>query len=52
VDELAALREKVSDEQISGRVREFNETFAVQADCPAEELRRAARTSVALDQLA
>jgi L-arabinose isomerase len=52
VDELAALREKVSEEQISGRVADFHEKFAVQGDCSADELRRAARTSVALDNLA
>jgi L-arabinose isomerase len=52
VDELSALREEVSDEEISRRVAEFHEAFEVQADCPEEELRRAARTSVALDVFA
>ena len=51
VDELAALREKVSAEQIDERVREFHEKFAVEKNCPHEELQRAARTSVALDEL-
>ena len=51
VDELAALRWKVSDTEIQKRVVEFRETFDVQPDCPQEELDRAARTSVALDRL-
>ena len=52
VDELAALREKVTDAQIDDRVKHFHEAFDVQADCPPDELKRAARTSVALDRLA
>jgi L-arabinose isomerase len=51
VDELAALRERITDSEIAGRVREFHEKFAIEADCPAEELARAARTSLALDRL-
>lgn len=51
VDELAALREKVKPFEIKDRVAQFFETFDVQPDCPPEELERAARTSVALDQL-
>lgn len=51
VDELADLRAGVSDEEIDARVKGFQDVFDVQADCPADELRRAARTSVALDQL-
>jgi L-arabinose isomerase len=51
VDELAALRREVSDAEIAARVAEFHEQFDVQADCPAAELERAARTSVALDRL-
>jgi L-arabinose isomerase len=49
VDELSAVCGEVSDEAIAGRVSEFHDAFDVQADCPPEELRRAARTSVALD---
>lgn len=49
VDELSALRAEVSDEEILQRVTEFGEVFDVQPDCPREELKRAARTSVALD---
>lgn len=49
VDELSALRADVSEDSVARRTREFGEAFDVQKDCPAEELRRAARTSVALD---
>jgi L-arabinose isomerase len=51
VDELAALRKEVSDEQIKDRVDFFYKSFDVQEDCSAEELQRAAKTSVALDRL-
>ena len=51
VDELAALRREVSAAQIKARVAQFQRAFAVQPDCPAPELARAARTSVALDRL-
>jgi L-arabinose isomerase len=51
VDELAALRRKVSSEEISARVQDFQERFDIQVDCPAVEIGRAARTSVALDRL-
>ncbi|MGD0730110.1 MAG: arabinose isomerase [Terracidiphilus sp.] len=52
VDELSALSAEVSEEDLGRRVEEFHTTFDVQPDCPAEELRRAARTSVALDAFA
>jgi len=51
VDELAALRKKISAIQIEKRVRQFHRVFDVQRDCPKDELRRAARTSLALDEL-
>lgn len=51
VDELAALRETVAEKEIQERVAHFHKAFEVQPDCPAAELERAARTSVALDQL-
>ena len=51
VDELAALRAKVTAAQIRQRVALFGKTFDVQRDCPKAELARAARTSVALDRL-
>jgi L-arabinose isomerase len=51
VDELSALREQVGDAEVAARVDEFHAVFDVQPDCPAGELRRAARTSLALDRL-
>jgi L-arabinose isomerase len=51
VDELAALRRQVQDTEIKQRAADFRQSFDVQPDCPAEELDRAARTSVALDRL-
>ena len=51
VDELAALRREVTTKQIRSRVAEFKEVFEIQQDCLLTELERAARTSVALDQL-
>jgi L-arabinose isomerase len=49
VDELSALCAEVSEGEIAQRVDEIHHAFDVQSDCSAEELRRAARTSVALD---
>ena len=51
VDELAELRRQVPHPAIDARVAEFREVFDVQPDCTEDELRRAARTSVALDLL-
>ena len=51
VDELASLRKDVSDTEIENRVKLINETFDVQDDCSEAELKRAAKTSVALDML-
>src|SRR5208283_2675457 len=51
VDELAHLRNMVGEPEIDDRVSHFHQAFDVQADCPAAELARAARTSVALDRL-
>jgi len=52
VDELSALAAQVSEDQITQRVADFQTLFEVQADCSLEELRRAARTSAALDRFA
>ena len=49
VDELSALAADVQESEIARRVEEFYTAFDVQEDCSTEELRRAARTSVALD---
>ncbi|HEY1686879.1 MAG TPA: hypothetical protein VGG19_19110 [Tepidisphaeraceae bacterium] len=51
IDELAALRHDVTPEQIADRVTHFHDAFDIQTDCSPTELERAARTSVALDQL-
>jgi L-arabinose isomerase len=51
VEELAQMRKQISEGEISGRVELFRQVFDVQPDCSQAELRRAARTSVALDQL-
>jgi len=51
VEELAALRRDVGQTDLQRKVAEFRATLDVQPDCSAEELERAARTSVALDRL-
>ena len=51
VDELAALRAEADEDDLAGRVSRFEAVFDIDADCPPEELARAARTSVALDRL-
>jgi len=51
VDELSALRRGVTPAQVRKRAALFASRFDVQPDCPAAELARAARTSVALDRL-
>jgi L-arabinose isomerase len=49
VDELSALAAEVNDAAVARRVDEFRASFDVQPDCAPDELRRAARTSAALD---
>lgn len=49
--ELKALHDKVTEEETATKIREFQEKFEVIAACEQEELKRAARTSVALDKL-
>jgi L-arabinose isomerase len=51
VDELSARRREVGEAAVRDRLAEFQRVFDVQADCPAEDLAEAARTSVALDRL-
>jgi L-arabinose isomerase len=51
VDELSARRRDVGELAIRDRLAEFQVTFDIQPDCPAEDLTEAARTSVALDRL-
>jgi L-arabinose isomerase len=52
VEELAALRNKVDDAAIQHQLEVFQNHFDLQHDCPPEALRKAAITSVALEQLA
>ncbi len=52
VDELAALRRAVTEDEAGARVARFYAEFDIAGDCGQEELLRAARTSVALDRLA
>ncbi len=51
VDELSSLRKKVTGDEISDRIKLFNEEFDIDRDCPEEDLREAARTSVALEKM-
>ncbi len=49
--ELRQLREEVTPERVRAKLRQFSDEFAVDPQCPAGELERAARTSCALDAL-
>ena len=51
VEELAALRKEVTDDEMKERLKLFHDVFDVQSDCPADDLEKAAITSVALDRL-
>lgn len=51
VDELSALRQAVTPDQLTQKRAQFTELFAIEADCSEAELDRAARTAVALDKL-
>jgi len=51
MDELVALRDKVTQDQIKAKVVEFQSKFEVSDQCEAFELERAAATSCALDAL-
>jgi L-arabinose isomerase len=51
IDELGALRSEVTDAAVADKLAEFQKEFDVQPDSPANELARAARTAVALDEL-
>jgi L-arabinose isomerase len=49
--ELRRYRDDASEEDVRQKEAEFRHTFDVSTECEADELRRAARTSVALDRL-
>lgn len=51
VDELSAIRQEVSNEEIKDKVAVFLSTFEVQEDCAEEDLNQAAKTAVALTKL-
>jgi L-arabinose isomerase len=51
VDELSALREAVTSQEVNVRVQDIRSHFEVEAACSQLELERAARTSVALDRM-
>ncbi len=51
VDELSAARKEISHSEIASEVDCFREFFLIDADAPADELARAARTSLALKGL-
>jgi L-arabinose isomerase len=51
IDELGDLRSEMTSAEVASKLAEFYAEFDVQADCPAEELTRAARTAAALDAL-
>ncbi len=51
VEELASLRKGVCEEAMRERLQLFYNVFDIQEDCAAEELEKAAVTSVALDKL-
>lgn len=49
--ELKKYRDQVTSQEIQNKIREFNSAFDVASECEAEEIERAAKTSVALDTL-
>jgi len=51
VDELSALRQQVTEGEIAEKIIEFRDLFELQEDCSEAELKRAAKTAVALDKL-
>ncbi|MGY3052440.1 L-arabinose isomerase [Pedobacter sp. UYEF25] len=51
VDELSGLVALVNEEEIENKLTEIQKEFEIQDDCEAHELRRAAKTAVALDKI-
>lgn len=49
--ELKKYRDETTNPEIAAKIEEFYSTFEVSPECEAEEIERAARTSVALDKL-
>jgi L-arabinose isomerase len=48
---LKKIRDEVTEEEVQQKQNEFEQVFEVSPDCEADEITRAARTSVALDKL-
>jgi L-arabinose isomerase len=51
IDELKSLRDAATEQDVDEMLAEFRHTFDVSAECSDLELRRAARTSVALHRM-
>ena len=51
VDELSAIRKEIPRSKIEERVQLFYREFDIQPDCAEDDLKEAARTSLALDRL-
>jgi L-arabinose isomerase len=51
VEEVTALRRGISDAKVNDRITAFRDFFEVGEDCSQMELARAARSSIALEQL-
>jgi L-arabinose isomerase len=51
MDHLYALWRQISEEQIQQKLEQFQREFIVSSECSISELRRAARTSCALDAM-
>ncbi|MGE4434245.1 MAG: arabinose isomerase [Bacteroidales bacterium] len=49
--ELKKYRDNVSQKEIQDKIKEFNNLFDVVSECEETEIRRAAKTSIALDKL-
>lgn len=48
---LKKIRDNITKAEIREKIQEFNNVFSVSPDCTAEEIERAAKTSVAFDKL-
>jgi L-arabinose isomerase len=51
IDELKSLRDKMTENEIAAKTAELYKEFEVLPECPKEEIRRAACTACALDEL-
>ncbi len=49
--ELKKYRDAVTDAEVQAKIQEFHKSFDVSPECEPTEIERAARTSLALDQL-